>query len=133
MCARAALCICRVLGENGEAVGRGLSIKRTKTLLKILINGQGSLLARLVFNGRNNASGLVNKVDAGKALDGRQKLEITLERNSGLDHRHILLGSFGGCLAALVRCRHGMVAPCLLATAAIRRHENAGGKRQALA
>jgi hypothetical protein len=87
---RAVFGILRVLGENGKSVRCCSSIDGTEILVKILINGERTLLAGLIFDRSNDGSVRVNKVDTGKAIDGWQKLQVFLKRSIWLDHHGIL-------------------------------------------
>lgn len=69
MRARPALCISCMLCENNKTVRRSISIKCTKFLLKILVHGEGALLARLVFDGSNNSARWIDEFDTGQAFD----------------------------------------------------------------
>jgi hypothetical protein len=87
MGARAAARIRRMLGEDGQTVVGRARIQGAEDLFQVLIDGKRTLLSRLVFNIGNHGSPGVDKIDALQAIDGRQLLEIFLERRTWLNHR----------------------------------------------
>ncbi len=58
-----------VLGEDLEGVGRGFAVEQAETLLKILIDGERTLLAGLIFDRRDDLIGQADQVYAGKSFD----------------------------------------------------------------
>jgi hypothetical protein len=78
--------ISRMFSKNLKAMCCRVGINDFKVSRKISINNQRSLLARLIFDGRDNDARRIKNFYTIKALNGRKKLQILFKRRGWLDH-----------------------------------------------